>query len=149
AFKNRLSFEANYFNRTTNDLLTYITERPGGLADILINGGSIRNTGVELSAAWSQNITEDLSFGVSGNITFLKNEVLSLNSALPGGLLIRGFQNNGSAEARTVAGRPIGSFWGYVVEGIYQSQVDIEKSPSASGVGGTYRPGDFKFKDLD
>ncbi|RYF37962.1 MAG: SusC/RagA family TonB-linked outer membrane protein [Chitinophagaceae bacterium] len=148
AFKNRLAFEANYFHRTTNNLLTYITDRPGGVKDELINGGSIRNAGVELSAAWTQNITDELSIGISGNITFLKNEVLSLNSELPSGLLIRGFQNNGSAEARTVAGRPIGSFWGYVVEGIYQSNVDIQKSPSAADLG-AYRPGDFKFKDVN
>ena len=74
--------------------------------------------------------------------------MISLNSDLPGGLIIRGFQNNGSAEARTVAGQPIGSFWGYVVEGIYQSNVDIEKSPSAADLG-AYRPGDFKFKDVN
>lgn len=148
AFKNRLSFEANFFNRETKNLLTYIDARPGGLQDILQNGGELRNRGVELSAAWTQTISDDLSFGISGNITFLKNQVLALNQDLPGGLIIRGFQNNGSAEARTVAGRPIGSFWGYVVEGIYQSQKDIENSPPASQLG-AYRPGDFKFKDVD
>jgi TonB-linked SusC/RagA family outer membrane protein len=148
AFSNRLNFELNYFNRKTNDLLTYISDRPGGIADELINGGTIRNTGVEVSAAWNQTINEDLTVGVSGNITFLKNEVLALNEKLPTGLLIRGFQNNGSAEARTVAGRPIGSFWGYVVEGIYQSNADIQKSPSAVSLG-AYRPGDFKFKDIN
>jgi TonB-linked SusC/RagA family outer membrane protein len=148
AFSNRLNFEVNYFNRKTNDLLTYISDRPGGIADELINGGTIRNTGVEVSAAWNQTINEELTVGVSGNITFLKNEVLALNEKLPTGLLIRGFQNNGSAEARTVAGRPIGSFWGYVVEGIYQSNADIQKSPSAVSLG-AYRPGDFKFKDVN
>jgi TonB-linked SusC/RagA family outer membrane protein len=148
AFKNRLHFEANYFNRTTNDLMTYVTGRPGGLKDELINGGKIKNSGVELSAAWTQDITEDLSFGISGNITFLKNEVLELSKELPTGVLIRGFQNNGSAEARTIPGHPIGSFWGYVVEGLYQSQSDIQKSPSAGSLG-AYRPGDFKFKDVN
>jgi hypothetical protein len=128
--------------------LTYIDERPAGLKDILQNGGELRNSGVELSAGWSQNITDDLSFSVAGNITFIKNEVLALNQNLPGGLIIRGFQNNGSAEARTVAGHPIGSFWGYVVEGIYQSNADIQKSPPATDLG-AYRPGDFKFKDVN
>ena len=148
AFKNRLNFEVNYFDRKTENLLTYIDARPGGLKDILQNGGELRNSGVELSAGWSQNITDDFTFGISGNITFIKNEVLALNQNLPGGLIIRGFQNNGSAEARTVAGHPIGSFWGYVVEGIYQSQADIQKSPSAVSLG-AYRPGDFKFKDIN
>ena len=148
AFKNRLNFEVNYFDRKTQNLLTYIDARPGGLKDILQNGGELKNSGVEISAAWNQTINEDFSFGVSGNITFIKNEVLALNQDLPGGLIIRGFQNNGSAEARTVAGHPIGSFWGYVVEGLYQSQADIQKSPNAGSIG-AYRPGDFKFKDVN
>jgi len=62
--------------------------------------------------------------------------------------LIRGFQNNGSAEARTQPGHPIGSFFGYVVEGVYQSYADILSSPVASSVG-AYRPGDLKFKDIN
>jgi TonB-linked SusC/RagA family outer membrane protein len=148
AFANRLNFEANFFNRKTQNLLTYIDARPGGLQDILQNGGELRNKGVEVSAAWNQTINEDINVGIGGNITFLKNEVLALNQDLPGGLIIRGFQNNGSAEARTVAGHPIGSFWGYVVEGIYQSNADIQKSPSAVSLG-AYRPGDFKFKDVN
>lgn len=45
-------------------------------------------------------------------------------------------------------GSPIGSFYGYVVEGLYQSYADILKSPVASAVG-AYGPGDFKFKDLN
>jgi TonB-linked SusC/RagA family outer membrane protein len=148
ALQNRLNFEANYFNRKTNNLLTYIDQRPGGLKPILQNGGELKNTGVELSAGYTQTINQDLTVGIGGNITFLKNEVIKLNSNLPGGLIIRGFQNNGSAEARTVAGEPIGSFWGYVVEGLYQSNADIQKSPSAASLG-AYRPGDFKFKDID
>jgi hypothetical protein len=85
---------------------------------------------------------------VSGNITFLKNRVISLSQDLPTGILSRTFQNNGAAESRTVAGYPIGAFWGYVVDGVYQSYADILKSPVASSVG-SYRPGDLKFKDLN
>jgi TonB-linked SusC/RagA family outer membrane protein len=148
AFRNRLHFEGNYFNRKTNDLMTFVNRSSIGLSPELINGGSLLNRGVELAAAWTQDITEDLNFSIGGNITFLKNEVLSLSEELPTGVLIRGFQNNGSAEARTIPGHPIASFWGYVVEGLYQSNVDVEKSPSAVSIG-AYGPGDFKFKDVN
>lgn len=148
AFKNRLHFEANYFNRTTKDLMTYVSRGSIGLKDVLINGGSIKNWGTELTASWNQAITNDLRLEVGGNITFLKNKVLSLASDLPTGFLSRSFQNNGSAESRTVVGHPIASFYGYVVEGIYQSYADILASPNASAVG-AYRPGDFKFKDIN
>lgn len=148
AFQNRLNFEANYFNRTTKDLMTYVSRASLGLKDKLVNGGSIRNSGVEVSAGWTQNFGKDITLNVSGNITFLSNEVVNLTSELPTGELIRGFQNNGSAEARTTPGHPIGSFWGYVVEGLYQSNVDIQKSPPATSIG-AYRAGDFKFKDVN
>lgn len=148
AFQNRLHFEANYFNKVTNDLLTYVSRTEIGLPDKLVNGGSLRNWGEEFSASWTQTLSSDLTLNISGNITFLNNKVLSLAADIPTGVLSRRFQNNGSAESRTQAGFPIASFYGYVVEGIYQSFTDIEKSPDASALGGGYRPGDFKFKDI-
>jgi len=155
AFKNRLRFEANYFNRTTNDLMTYVDRSVIGLPNKLVNGGSLRNWGEEFSASWSQTLTKDFSLNVSGNITFLQNKVVKLSDDLPNGFLSRTFQNNGSAESRTMPGSPIGSFYGYVVEGIYQSITEINKSPDATGVGGGRGaggkplPGDFKFKDIN
>jgi TonB-linked SusC/RagA family outer membrane protein len=148
ALQNRLHFEANYFHKTTNDLMTYVDRSALGLKNKLVNGGSIRNTGQEFMATWNQSVTRDLTLFISGNITFQKNEVLSLSSDLPTGVLIRAFQNNGSAESRTQPGLPIGSFYGYIVDGIYQSNVDIQKSPPAGALG-SYRAGDFKFKDVN
>lgn len=148
AIQNRLHFEGNYFVRTTKNLMTYVNRAEIGLEDKLVNGGSIKNWGVELSASYAHNLTEDLRLDLGGNITFLENEVLSLAEDLPTGVLRRRFTNNGAAESRTQAGLPIASFYGFVVEGIYQSNTEIEKSPSAVSLG-TYRPGDFKFKDIN
>ena len=148
AFQNRLHFEANYFNKTTHDLLIYISNPTIGVKDKLINGGSIRNWGEEFSGSWNQNFSKDLSLNIAGNITFLKNEVLSLNPDLPNGKLSRNFENNGEAESRTEPGKPIGYFYGYVEEGIYQSYADILKSPVESALG-AYRPGDIKYKDVN
>ena len=148
ALNNRLHFEANYFNRTTKDLMTYIGLRPILDKDRLTNGGSIRNMGEEFTASWDQKFNKDFSASIGGNITFLKNEVLTLSPDLPGGSIIIGSQNNGSAESRTTPGQPIGVFYGYVVEGLYQSYADILASPVASALG-AYRPGDFKFKDVN
>ncbi|MGI8950107.1 MAG: SusC/RagA family TonB-linked outer membrane protein [Chitinophagaceae bacterium] len=148
AFNNRLHFEANYFNKVTKDLMTYIDLSSLGQQSELTNGGDLKNWGEEFTASWNQSFSRDFTLTVGGNITFLKNKVLSLSPDLPGGVIIRGFQNNGSAEARTLPGYPIGSFYGYVVEGLYQSYADILKSPDASSLG-SYRPGDFKFADLN
>lgn len=148
AFQNHLHFEANYFSRTTNDLMTYVDRSALGLKNKLVNGGSLRNTGQEFAATWNQSFSRDLTLNIGGNITFQKNEVRSLSADLPTGVLIRAFQNNGSAESRTQPGLPIGSFYGYIVEGIYQSNTEITKSPDATSIG-AYRPGDFKFKDVN
>ena len=148
AFNNRLHFEANYYNKLTKNLMTYVSRTPIGLPDELINGGDLKNWGEEFSANWVQNFSKDLTLNVSGNITFLNNKVISLAADLPTGVLSRNFENNGAAESRTMPGFPIGSFFGYVVEGIYQSYNDILKSPPASALG-AYRPGDFKFKDIN
>lgn len=147
AFDNRLHFEVNYFIKTTRDLMTFVDRSALGLKNKLVNGGSLKNWGEELSASWNQRFSKDLTLNIGGNITFLKNKVLSLSADLPTGVLSRTFQNNGSAESRTVPGYPIGFFYGYVVEGIYQSYADILNSPNAASIG-AYRPGDLKFKDV-
>jgi hypothetical protein len=137
AFNNRLRFEASYFNKTTKDLMTYI---PGsnGARNGLDNIGSIRNSGVELTASWSENLTKDLKLTVGGNLTTYKNEVLSLATkefSIQSGL------------NRTTVGLPIGYFYGYVVEGVYQSYADKLKSPVNTEF--SYGPGDLKYKDIN
>ena len=150
AFQNRLHFEANYFNKTTKNLMTFVDRSVLGLPSKLENGGSLKNWGEEFSAAWNQNVTKDFSINVSGNITFLKNKVLSLSKDLPSGTLDVYSQNNGEAISETKPGLPIGYFKGYVSEGVFQSYADILKSPSQSSLGGNViRPGDLKFKDLN
>lgn len=128
--------------------MTYVDRSEKGLPNELINGGSIKNTGQEVTASWVQNMNRDLTITLGGNITFMQNKVLSLAADLPSGYLSRAFMNNGSAEARTIVGKPIGSFYGYIVDGLYQSYADKLASPIASSIG-SYGPGDFKFKDIN
>jgi TonB-linked SusC/RagA family outer membrane protein len=137
AFKNRLHFEAAYFDKVTNDLMTFI---PGtqGVANGLDNIGSIKNNGFELSANWNQALTKDLTLLVSGNLTTYNNKVLELATkefSIQQGL------------SRTTVGLPIGYFYGYVVEGVYQSIADKLKSPVVTDF--AYGPGDLKYKDVN
>ena len=137
AFSNRLHFEASYFDKVTKDLMTYI---PGinGATDGLKNIGSVKNNGLEFSASWTQNFSKDLTLTVSGNLTTYNNKVLEL--ATEDFAIIDG-------PSRTLVGKPIGSFYGYVVEGIYQSYADKLKSPVNTVY--SYGPGDFKYKDVN
>jgi TonB-linked SusC/RagA family outer membrane protein len=148
ALNNRLHFEFNYFNKKTEDLMSVINNQAIGLHNQVVNAGNLRNWGEEVSATWNQSITHDLTLHIGGNITFLNNKVLGLSPLLAGGKIIRASQNNGEQQSITQAGHPIGYFYGYVVDGIYQSAQDVQKSPNASSLG-TYGPGDFKFRDIN
>ena len=155
AFSSRLHFEANYFNKTTKNLIVFIN-RPSPLRPELENSGSIRNWGEEFTASWTQTLGKDFTINFGGNITFLQNKILSLSSDFPllpanqgnSPYISNSSQNNASAESRSAVGHPIGAYYGYVVDGLYQSNLDILKSPSASSLG-SYRPGDFKFHDTN
>jgi len=137
ALSNRLHFEANYFDKVTKDLMTYIPGQ-GGTLPRLSNIGSIKNSGVELSATWTQKVGKDLTINFSGNLTTYKNEVLDLVSKEFA--IVQGF-------SRTVVGSPIGSFYGYIVEGVYQSYADKLASPVNTEF--SYGPGDLKYKDVN
>jgi TonB-linked SusC/RagA family outer membrane protein len=137
ALSNRLTFDIAYFNKLTKDLMTLIPG-PSGTRPGLTNIGSIKNSGFEFSATWLQKLTKDLTLNVSGNLTTYKNEVVEL--ATKDFAIVNGFN-------RTVVGQPIGSFYGYVVEGLYQSYADVLASPINTEF--SYGPGDLKYKDIN
>ena len=149
ALQNRLHFEFNYYSKTTKNLMTYVDRSSLGLKPELINGGSLHNWGEEISATWNQRFSKDLSLNIGGNITFLKNKVISLSSDLPTGVLDVTSQNNGEAISETKPGLPIGYFKGYKVVGVFQSYADILKSPSQASLGPAARPGDLKYLDAN
>jgi TonB-linked SusC/RagA family outer membrane protein len=136
AFKRRLHMDIAYYSKTTKGLLSFVDQ--GGLGNGLLNQGSIKNSGLELSAAWTQTLSRDLTLTVGGNLTTFKNEVLSL-------------AGNGTPRydgpSITQVGSPIASFYGYIVEGIYQSYADKLASPVNTEF--SYGPGDLKYKDVN
>ena len=136
-FANRLHFEANYYNKVTKDVLTLI-EGPSGTLPGLGNLGEIENKGFEFAATWNQNVTKDVNVSLSANFTTIKNNVNKLNKT--GFAIING-------PARTTAGFPIGYFYGYVHDGIYQTNFEILKSPANTI--SVVQPGDIKFKDVN
>ena len=136
-FGNRLNFEANYYSKVTKDVLTLIAG-PSGTLPGLGNLGEIENHGFEFAVGWNQNITEDLNVSLSANLTTIKNNVNRLNKT--GFAIING-------PARTTEGFPIGYFYGYVHDGIYQTNFEIVKSPASTL--GAVLPGDIKYKDVD
>ena len=132
--KNRLSVDANYFNKVTDHLLTNYPAANGQKPGIT-NAGKIANNGLELSLTWRDRLHNGLGYSVSGNITTLHNKVKQLFKD--------GFEVF-DGPTRTRAGDPIGSFYGYIVDGVYQDAADSAKSPNNG-----YHPGDLKFHDVN
>lgn len=83
---------------------------------------SIENKGVELAVSWRDQIG-DWGYNVGANLTTIKNKVLSL--VQEGYSIIAGDKS----QSYTMAGYPIGYFYGYKVEGVYQTQEEINNSP--------------------
>lgn len=135
--KSKLIFEAAYFNKLTEDLLTEIPGISGTLPR-LTNIGSIRNNGIELSATWNHQFSRDMTLTVSGNLTTYNNEVVELAT--------KDFAIQNQFN-RTEVGQPIGAFYGYIVEGLYQSYADKLGSPINTEF--AYGPGDFKYRDVN
>lgn len=133
----RLQLSPVYYNKTTKDMLTSI---PGiaGTVPGLQNVGEIRNRGFELSASWNDKIGEDWRYGLGANLSTIDNKVLSL---------VNKDYNIISGPSRVSEGYPIGYFYGYKVEGVYQNEDDIRFSPINSV--GSVTPGDLKFADVD
>jgi len=132
---NRLHFEANYYDKRTKDLLTMVND---GANNFYMNAGSIKSSGLEFLATWNQSVNKDLSYSISGNLTTMNNKVLSVWKD--------GYKYY-DGNSVTEAGNPLGYFYGYQVEGVYQSYADKLASPVNTL--GDYGPGDLKFKDVN
>ena len=137
--RNRLHFEGVYYKKNTKDLLAEVPGISGTIPGIG-NLGKIQNKGVEMAVTWRDQIG-DWGYSVSANLTTIKNEVKSL--VQEGYSIIAGDKQ----QSYTMAGYPIGYFYGYKVAGVYQSQADIDASPQNTLA--TVTPGDLKFADVN
>ena len=146
----RLSGEIDWYRRVTDRVVFHAPiATGGGVATLLANNGRVLNTGVEFSLKWEDKIGADFSYNVGMNATFNHNEVLALEGRdnIPGGYV------NGVASTLTQVGYPIGAFWGYKVDGIFQSRKEAlaEGVPTQQDTGAgyfAYHP-DGKITDAD
>jgi len=146
---NRLTLSAEYFTRKTDNLILNVPTPPSfGFAGtgVLANVASMENKGLEFQAGYNKNQGE-FTWNLTGNISFIRNKVLSLNTETA--TIDQGGDQDfggGGAITRTSAGQAIQSYYGYVVAGIFQTADEINKSPTQAP--GT-APGDLRFADLD
>jgi TonB-linked SusC/RagA family outer membrane protein len=136
---NRLDFSAEYYTSKSTDLLVgvpipasngFINSNP------IVNAASVKNSGVEFSVAY-RKARGKFTYDVSANLFTVKNKVLALggnNEPLVG------------AGARTAIGHEIGEHYGFIYEGIFQTQAEIDAH--AKQFGAVLKPGDVKYADI-
>lgn len=164
-FNNTITITTDIFRKQTKNLLIQ-PQAPGvlgvgapGAASPFINAGTVQNQGVEFMIAFNKDFSDDFSFNTSFNMTYLENEVTSLNGrdVPPGGEFGVGISQNDIS--RMVVGEPLGYFHGYKTNGVYQTQAEIDvlnaNAVALYGADATYStvgdiaPGDLRFVDTN
>jgi TonB-linked SusC/RagA family outer membrane protein len=135
----KLEFSAEYYNAKSTDLLIgIIIPATTGFENLdpTVNAASAKNSGVEFSAIFHKN-KGDFKFDISANLSTVKNEVLSLG---------RGNDRLVGVGSITKVGQEVGEHYGFVYEGIFQTQAQI--NAHATQFGAVLKPGDVMYKDI-
>ena len=148
-FDSRLTAEFDYYNKKTEDILVLLST-PGYLgngagAKVRFNAASTVNKGFEFNLGWKDQIGKfKYNVGILG--TTIHNEVLSIggNSGVDS-VLIGGYLGNGVPVTQSKVGLPIGAFYGYKTDGIFQSQAELDAYPHNGQAG----VGDLRFVDVN
>lgn len=146
---NRLTGEFDYYHRITDDILVELST-PGHLGNgqgqrVRYNAASVLNSGFEFNLRWRESLGDfNYSIGLLG--TTIHNEVLDIggNSGVDS-VLMGGYLGNGQAVTRSMVGLPIGAFYGYVTDGIFQNADQLAANPRISLAG----VGDLRFVDTN
>lgn len=146
---------ADYFNDVRKDLLVPNipvsgingTGAPGASAPTL-NAGSVKNSGFEFAIDYKDKFSDNFNFSVGYNVTILKNVVQEVNNGT--GFIEGGAFGVGQpAPSRMEVGKPMGYFYGYKTDGIFQNQAEIDAHPSQIALGANAVPGDLRFVDVN
>ncbi len=141
-FKDRLSITADYYNKITSDLLL---EKPvpasSGFTTSLQNAGKVGNKGIELSINSVNVKSNDFQWNTGFNITFNRNKVLNLGGT--DAIISNGYLWYFGDYSIAKVGYPIGEFYTYKFEGIWQTSQAAEAAKYGE------KPGDPKFEDVN
>lgn len=149
----KLNVNLDWYYKKTKDWLV----QPPVLATVgtgapYINGGDVKNVGVEVGLAWSDRIGKDFNYHINVNGAYNHNEVGNIPNEDG---IIHGKEkqlyDNSTEFYRASNGEPVGYFWGYKTAGIFQNEKDIEDW-IANGNGvlqSNPQPGDVKYYDVN
>ena len=125
-FRHRLNIAFDWYQKDTKDWLVR-APAPGhyGAEAPYKNGGDVRNSGVELALSWNDAIGKDFSYNIGINGAYNKNRVTRIDNnegIIHGqGSVVQGIDEMYRAQV----GYPIGYFWTYATDGVFQNQQEI------------------------
>jgi len=141
---NRINLTADFYNRNTQDLLLNVEiPQSSGFGTVTENRGDVRNRGVELGILSHNIVSDNFDWSTNFNISFNRNKVLALGRSEDP--IYSGQSSEGNPTNITEIGQPVGMIIGYVYEGIYQNEADLENYPAFPGA----VPGNMRFRDVD
>jgi TonB-linked SusC/RagA family outer membrane protein len=141
---NHLDISADWYKKAVSGLLfgLPLPSTVGGGNTPAVNVGDVQNTGVDISAVYHDRVGKDFSFSIGANITTYKNLITKESNT-------SNFFDTGASRdnpiVRDQVGQPIGEFFGYITQGIYQNAAQVASLPGYAGA----KPGSFIYKDVD
>ncbi len=149
-FNGSLKATVDYFYKTTDNMLVQVpVPNTLGLPNTpWMNAGSVSNKGIEVTLGYDGSIGKDFRYNINGNISTYKNKVKSLGSGknIPGKNIHLGYYT----YTMTEPGEPIGYYYGYKMDGVFQTQEEIDAyANNGQIVMPNAKPGDLKFVDLN
>jgi len=130
---NKISITADYYDKKTDGILLKLnTSQLTGLASPYQNAAVVTNKGWEVAARYDDKFG-DFQLGLGFNLSDVKNKIIDMKGQTSGDLL------------RQQEGYSINSIYGYLADGLYQTQEEINNGPVQIG---TLKPGDVRYKDI-
>lgn len=139
-FLKNFVLNADIFYEKRKDIWVQLTKVPdifGFSTNPYANAGEMENKGMDAFLEYSKQLSEDLTVNFKGTLTFSKNEILA-----------NGEETKKYAYQSQI-GQPYAREMGYIAEGLFVDQAEINNSPSQTTLGGASKPGDIKYKDVN
>lgn len=136
-FNNSLTFNLDWYLKQTKDMITVppVLSTAGEGASYVANTGNMQNMGVEFNANYHSPDYRGFTWSANFNLGYNRNKVVKLND----------FVNQIGGDVRLIEGQPMGVYFGYVVDGLFQSEEEVANHAIQTGKG----LGRMRYRDID
>ncbi len=132
-FNNKINLSVDYYDKLTSDILYNVTASAVlGMTPSIQNAGVVSNKGIDFNIQ-HRNTIGDFSYSIAANFSYVKNKVKELATVKQ------------DVSAGLFVGYPLQSIYGYVAEGLFVNQQDVDNYAQQPR---TAKPGDIKLKDI-